>query len=194
MCSDGNCVYLIGGMEGDKCRNDCYQYNPENNTWSSLAPMNSERSQAGIVYFDEKIYVFGGSTLNRCLSSCEVLSLTTNEWTSCPAMKECRRGCGAVVYRDQIWIIGGSNGVSVLTSIEIFNPQTNEWLMNINNNQISLHIARIGLGVTVCQDKIYAIGGFDGRTFLKSVEVYDEFTRQWRLNYQNSIKSSEIDE
>jgi len=97
MCSDDNYIYLIGGMEGDICKNDCYRYNPKDNTWSTLASMNSERSQAGIVYFNEKIYVFGGSTLNRCLSSCEILTLAMNEWKLGPIMKECRRGCGAVL-------------------------------------------------------------------------------------------------
>jgi hypothetical protein len=189
MCSDDNYIYLIGGMEGDICKNDCYRYNPKDNTWSTLASMNSERSQAGIVYFNEKIYVFGGSTLNRCLSSCEILTLAINEWKLGPIMKECRRGCGAVLYEKKIFIIGGSNGITALTSIEIFDPITNEWLMNINGNQNGLNLPRIGVGVTVCCDKIYVIGGFDGRTFLKSIEMYDENTQKWRLSSNNLHKS-----
>ncbi|CAF4717683.1 unnamed protein product, partial [Rotaria magnacalcarata] len=81
-------------MEGDKCKSDCYRYDPKDNTWSRLAPMNAERSEIGIVYFSDRIYVFGGSTLSRCLSSCEVLTLSTNEWNMGPSMKESRRGCG----------------------------------------------------------------------------------------------------
>jgi N-acetylneuraminic acid mutarotase len=192
MCSDDNYVYLIGGTEGDICKNDCYQYNPNDNTWSTLASMNSERSQAGIVYFNEKIYVFGGSTLNRCLSSCEILTLSTNQWKNGPTMKESRRGCGAVLYHNKIFIIGGSNGITSLTSIEIFNPITNEWLININGNSNQLNIPRIGLGVTVCCDKIYVIGGFDGRTFLKSIEIYDENTQQWRLTFNELEKNTQI--
>jgi len=189
MCSDDNYVYLIGGTEGDICKNDCYQYNPKDNTWSTLASMNKERSQAGIVYFNGKIYVFGGSTLNRCLSSCEILTLSTNQWKNGPTMKESRRGCGAVLYHNKIFIIGGSNGITSLTSIEIFNPITNEWLININGNSNQLNIPRIGVGVTVCCDKIYVIGGFDGRTFLKSIEIYDENTQQWRLTCNNLNQS-----
>jgi N-acetylneuraminic acid mutarotase len=195
MCSDENYVYLIGGMEGDKCKNDCYRYNPKDNSWSTLASMNSERNQAGIVYFNDKIYVFGGSTLNRCLSSCEILTLSTNTWTNGPSMKESRRGCGAVFYQNKIFIIGGSNGITSLTSIEIFDPITNEWLSNSNGNQIELNIPRIGVGVTVCCDKIYVIGGFDGRTFLKSIEIYDGNTQQWRLsstNHNKQLKKEEI--
>ena len=181
MCSDEQYVYLVGGMEGDHCKNDCYRYDPQENYWSMLAPMHSERSQAGIVYFDRKIYVFGGSTLNRCLSSCEILDLSTDQWLIGPSMKESRRGCGAVLYQKKIFIVGGSNGITSLTSIEIFDPINQEWLMNINGYQNELNMPRIGVGVTVCSEKVYVIGGFDGRTFLKSIEVFDEESQKWRL-------------
>ncbi|UJR37422.1 hypothetical protein I4U23_030125 [Adineta vaga] len=193
MCSDDNYVYLIGGIEGDKCKNECYRYEPKNNTWATLAPMNKERSQAGIVYFNEKIFVFGGSALNRCLASCEILTLSTNQWTMGPTMKESRRGCGAVLYHNKMFIVGGSNGVASLTSVEIFNPITHEWLLNVNGIRNELNIPRVGVGITVCCDKIYVIGGFDGRTFLKSVETYDEENHQWRLDYNTkSDKNTQI--
>lgn len=187
MCSDGQFVYLIGGIEDDKCKSDCYRYDPSGNSWTKLAPMNSERSQAGVAYFQEKIYVFGGSTLTRCLSSCEILTLSTNEWSVGPAMKESRRGCGAVLYHEKMFVIGGSNGVTSLVSVEIFDPKTNEWQVNLNGYSNDLNVPRIGLGVTVCCDRIYAIGGFDGRTFLKSIEVYDDSTHQWHMNRLDGI-------
>lgn len=187
MCSDGNYLYLIGGIEGDKCKNDCYRYDPKKNSWKALAPMNSERSQAAVVYFQNKIYVFGGSTLNRCVSSCEMLTLSSNQWSTGVAMREARRGCGAVLYQKKIFIIGGSNGVAPLTSVEIFNPISNEWLMSFNGLQSELNVARIGVGVTVCCDKLYVVGGFDGRVFLKSIEIYDDDTQQWHLNHRNPL-------
>ena len=187
MCSDAQFVYLIGGIEGDKCKSDCYRYDPQGNSWTKLPAMNSERSQAGVVYYQEKIYVFGGSTLTRCLSSCEILTLSTNQWSFGPAMKESRRGCGAVLYHEKMFVIGGSNGVTSLVSVEIFDPRTNEWLVNLNGYSNDLNVPRIGLGVTVCCDRIYAIGGFDGRAFLKSIEVYDENTQRWHANLLHPI-------
>jgi hypothetical protein len=188
MCSDNHYVYLIGGIEGDKCKNDCYRYDPKENRWSRLASMISERSQAGVVYYNEKIYVFGGSTSNRCLSSCEILTLATNQWSIGSSMKEHRRGCGTVLFHDQIFVIGGSNGVASLTSVEIFDPKTYEWLINVNGFTNELNVARVGLGIAICNNRLYAIGGFDGRTFLKSIEVYDENKYQWYLNNQPTIK------
>jgi Kelch motif len=136
MCSDDTYVYLIGGCEGDKCKNDCYRYDSKTNLWSALSPMNRERSQAAAVYFNGKLYVFGGYTSNRCLSSCEILTLSTNEW-----------------------------------------------IISINGIQNELNIPRVGVGITVCKEKLYVIGGFDGRNFLKSIEVYDENSQRWKLSY-----------
>ena len=136
--------------------------------------------------------MFGGSSATRCLSSCEVLTLATNQWAVGATMKETRRGCGAVLYHNKIFIIGGSNGVTSLTSVEVYDPTSNEWILNVNGIRNELNIPRVGLGVTVCSDKIYAVGGFDGRTFLKSVEVYDETTHQWRLNCPNLHKSDKL--
>lgn len=190
MCADEQYVYLIGGIEDDICKSDCYRYDPTENKWTVLSSMQHERSQAGVVYFDQRIYVFGGSNFNRCLASSEIYSCTTNKWTTGPTMKECRRGCAVALYHQKIFVLGGSNGVMSLTSVEIFDPKTNESLIHLNGYPNRLNIPRIGLGVAVADDRLYAIGGFDGRTFLKSIEVYDEQTHQWTLNHR-SRKTSE---
>ncbi|CAF3078570.1 unnamed protein product [Rotaria sp. Silwood2] len=191
-CSDDSYVYLIGGCEGDICKNDCYRYDPEKNQWSTLGSMNCERSQAAAVYFNGKIYVFGGYKSSRCLSSCEILTLSTNEWSIGPTMRENRRGCGAVLYEKKIFIIGGSNGVTSLTSIEVYDPITSEWIININGMPNELNIPRVGVGITVCNEKLYVIGGFDGRSFLKSIEVYDKINQRWKLSNNNHNKSEKM--
>ncbi|CAF0897373.1 unnamed protein product [Adineta ricciae] len=186
MCNDDSYIYLIGGCEGDKCKSSCYRYDPDTNQWSTLNEMSYERSQAAVVHFNGKLYVFGGYQSNWCLSSCEILNLTTNEWSLGPAMRENRRGCGAIVYENKIFIVGGSNGVTSLASIEIFDPITNEWISHINGHCYELHIPRVGVGITVCQEKLYVVGGFDGRSFLKSIEVYDENDHRWKLSQNKS--------
>lgn len=185
MCTDGQFLYLIGGLEGDKCKNDFYRFEPQTDQWISLPSLQQERNQAAAVYFDKKIYVFGGSALNRCLSSCEIFHLSSNRWSFGASMKENRRGCGAILYHDKIFVIGGSNGVTALTTVEIFNPITCEWLVHINSFSHRLNIPRIGLGVGICHDRLYVIGGFDGRHFLKSVEIFDENAQQWSTNRSN---------
>ncbi|CAF1096974.1 unnamed protein product [Didymodactylos carnosus] len=182
MCADNNSMYLIGGCEGDLCKNECYKYDPIDNLWSQIAPMRSERSQAAVVYLDGKIFVFGGYTV-KCLNTCEVYSIEQNSWSDLPSMKEYRRGAGAVVYRGKIFVVGGCNGPSSLTSVEIFDTKLNEWQIGPE-----LNIPRAGCGVIVCgEQNIFTCGGFDGRTFLKSIEVFEMHKEvpleigQWRM-------------
>ena len=52
-----------------------------------------------------------------------------------------------------------------LTSAERYNPETDEW-----ETIASLNVPRRALSAVTLPDGIYAIGGFDGQTYLSSVE------------------------
>lgn len=42
-----------------------------------------------------------------------------------------------------------------------------------------MKIARSALSVTVLDNRLYAMGGYDGANFVASVEVYDPLTNRW---------------
>lgn len=48
MCELGGYLYIIGGAESWNCLNSVERYNPENNTWTLMAPMNVARRGAGV--------------------------------------------------------------------------------------------------------------------------------------------------
>lgn len=41
-------MYVIGGAESWNCLNTVERFNPENNTWTLIAPMNVARRGAGV--------------------------------------------------------------------------------------------------------------------------------------------------
>lgn len=48
MCELDGFMYVIGGAESWNCLNSVERYNPENNTWTLIAPMNIARRGAGV--------------------------------------------------------------------------------------------------------------------------------------------------
>jgi kelch-like protein 20 len=63
-----------------------------------------------------------------------------------------------------------------LSSAERYNPQTNQW-----SPIVAMNSRRSGVGLSVVNGLLYAVGGFDGTTYLKTVEVYDPDQNQWKL-------------
>lgn len=49
VCELNGFVYVIGGAESWNCLNSVERYNPANNTWTLVAPMNVARRGAGVV-------------------------------------------------------------------------------------------------------------------------------------------------
>lgn len=48
VCELEDFMYVAGGAESWNCLNSVERYNPENNTWTLVAPMNVARRGAGI--------------------------------------------------------------------------------------------------------------------------------------------------
>lgn len=62
-------------------------------------------------------------------------------------------------------VVGGWCSRDAISSVERYDPQTNEWRM-----VASMSKRRCGVGVSVLDDLLYAVGGHDGSSYLNSVE------------------------
>lgn len=58
----------------------------------------------------------------------------------------------------------------------ISSPITNSWAPIV-----AMTSRRSGVGLAVVNGQLYAVGGFDGTAYLKTIEVYDSESNQWRL-------------
>lgn len=83
-------------------------------------------------------------------------------------MSLARSGFGAVATDSEILAIGGFNRSGCLDSTESYNSITNLW-----KSRERVVGVRGRLCTAVVEDKVYAIGGSDGRRELSSVEVHD---------------------
>ena len=90
-------------------------------------------------------------------------------------MNESRDELSVCLGKDEkIYAIGGFGTANQesLKSVEVFDLKTEKW-----SYAPSLKTARRALAAATLADGIYAIGGFDGRHHLSSVEKYEEGSR-----------------
>ncbi|CAI6377263.1 unnamed protein product [Macrosiphum euphorbiae] len=102
-----------------------------------------------------------------------------------PGINESRKCAGFGVINHQfVFAVGGVDGSSS-TSVSMLDvsSQSPSWVP-----MADMLVSRMRLGVGVLDDCIYAVGGSDGDSFLKSVEVCDVITQKWRFLSSMTIK------
>jgi kelch-like protein 20 len=108
-----------------------------------------------------------------------------------------RKHLGCAVYNNWIYAVGGRDDATELSSAERYNPHTNTWspivamssrrsgvsckVINISGFFFMLSVCIDQVGLAVVNGQLYAVGGFDGSTYLKTIEVYDPEQSVWRL-------------
>ncbi|NXI05393.1 NS1BP protein, partial [Pachycephala philippinensis] len=127
VCELGGYLYIIGGAESWNCLNSVERYNPENNTWTLMAPMNVARRGAGVAVRDGKLYVAGGFDGTHAVNCVEMYDPARNEWKMMGSMTTPRSNAGITTVANTIYAVGGFDGNEFLNTLEVYNPESNEW-------------------------------------------------------------------
>ena len=179
-CSSGTCGFAcdVGFMpSGTSC------------VPAPVAPMPTARlGLAAALGADGKIYAIGGFNSSQ-IASVEVYDPTSNTWDTRASMPFARSYLAAAAKDGQIYALGGWDGeiylregksvANSITTVEAYDLATDTWMA-----REQLGIQRLGFGVAVVNDRIYALGGFsDNHTGLgvhmSASEVYDPIANDW---------------
>ncbi len=148
--------------------------------WSLLAksPMITARHNfSAAVDADGAIYAFGGLQLSKTggatlvVGAVERLDVRTLEWNRQNDMPNPRfsHASASLVYQgsSQIWVLGGNLRGQTTASVDAYYTDTNRW-----EPAPSMITPREGHCVGVLGGVPYVVGGFDGSSFLSSVEAF----------------------
>lgn len=102
-------VYLVGGVPNGT---ETLVFDPADQSWTSLAPMQQPREHFAVVAYDDKLWALGGRWEGIMLRSVEVFDPALGTWTEGPGMIDARSGFGAAVVDGAIFVGGG----------EVFDP------------------------------------------------------------------------
>uniref|UniRef100_A0A8C6SSU1 Kelch-like protein 10 n=1 Tax=Neogobius melanostomus TaxID=47308 RepID=A0A8C6SSU1_9GOBI len=181
-----DCIYAVGGFNGHTRLNAAEVFDLEANRWSQIAPMNERRSDANCATLNGKMYICGGFNGTDCLQTAECYDPEINQWTMIAPMTIPRTGVAVVAHAGQIYAVSTFllfdldllfsryDGNVRLCSVETYNPRNNSW-----REVASMFTPRSNFGIEVVDDRIFAVGGFNGLNTTVNVESYDHLLNTW---------------
>ncbi|XP_010877467.3 kelch repeat and BTB domain-containing protein 11 [Esox lucius] len=110
VCTMYNYLFVAGGIKGygdkGKVSDRVFCYNPVNNRWSEVRPLNQARSQLKLVSMEGNLYAIGG----ECLFTVEKYDPRTDRWTP---VAQLPKGAFAVAHEattcnGELYVSGGS--------------------------------------------------------------------------------------
>ncbi|XP_064413796.1 kelch-like protein 1 isoform X2 [Latimeria chalumnae] len=173
-------IYAVGGHDGWSYLNTVERWDPQSQLWTYVANMSTSRSTVGVAALNGKLYAVGGRDGSFCLSSMECYDPHTNKWSMCAPMSKRRGGVGVTTCDGFLYAVGGhdapaSNHCSRLSDcVERYDPKTDTW-----TTVAPLSMPRDAVGVCLLGDKLYAVGGYDGQTYLNTMESYEPQLNEW---------------
>lgn len=78
------------------------------------------------------------------------------------------------ILAGMLYVVGGSDGQTTLNSVEMYDPITGNWSFACN-----LGVPRANMGAVVKGRMFFLVGGFGGKSFLKSQEYLSDEAEEW---------------
>jgi len=166
-------LYLFGGTNGRGYLNQTLVYDPAADRWTTRAQMRSPRGFAAAAVLDQAIYVVGGYDGQREYTTCERYLPVRDAWESCAPLAVGRGGLGLTAIAGRLYAVGGGWS-GYLAFGEKYDPAANAW------SPIETPLAGEwrNLAVATVHTDIYAVGGWNGQSYLAVVQKFSPFPFQ----------------
>jgi len=124
----GGKIFVFGGCTGPasspSVTNEVDMYDPQTNTWTTLAPMPTQRASLVAGHSGNLIYAIGGTDGVSALNVNEVYDISGNSWSTNTPMPTARQEAGADSHGGRVHVVGGSTPAygSSSNANEVFKP------------------------------------------------------------------------
>ncbi|CAF1574355.1 unnamed protein product, partial [Didymodactylos carnosus] len=179
-----NYLYVLGTRRSTSEEyKSCYRFSPRTFEWTKLQTLLHDRSRFSATYIDKYIYIMGGfegfkRTTRVYVNTIERYSVENDQWESFSSDGPQLSSLASCAFDNMIYLGGGKNGQ--------WSKIADFYCFDINQKKLehraSMLSARTTHNMTVVDQKILAIGGFDddGNGML-SIESYDVKNDQWTI-------------
>jgi len=122
----GGEYFFYNPSKNSEITNSVEIYNPEEDSWTELAPMRVGRSShSAILLADGNVLIIGGTNSGQKLTSCELYDVSSNTWTDVDSLNYASGWGGSAVLLNngKVLLVGGvGSGIC-----QLYDPSTNEW-------------------------------------------------------------------
>jgi hypothetical protein len=148
-------------------------FDPAADRWTWHTSMPAPRGFAAATTLDKAIYVVGGYDGRREYATCERYWPERDTWEACAPLTVGRGGLGLASILGRLYAVGGGWS-GYLAFGERYDPVANVW----SPVETPLAGEWRNLAVTTFHTDLYAVGGWNGQTYLAALEKYNPFPFQ----------------
>jgi len=186
-CAIAECnglIYLCGGAMGGNMHNisnTVVAYEPYNDVWYNVAPMNTERYTGVASNYNGSLYIFGGQTFVRKYNRhVEKYDPETDTWKKI-SLSPFEFSEGGITNIGDNFIITGTKSESDVSETHIYNTRNNSW-----KRLPDAPVHRYCPGLTDFGPEVYYIGGREAPGY--------GYTNNYKLNCSELIDLSLLDD
>ena len=162
-------VYAVGGYSqgASAYLTRLEVYDPVSNTWATKTSMPVAHSSALVGAVGGKLYVAGGQNDAGVVTATHVYDPNLDAWTTNAPMPFTNGTGDAVVLNGKLYSIGA--GPSPERRVFAYDPASDSWSTNFAPMPTGRH--NLGLGADGDNNKIYAVGGWNG-SYASVLEIF----------------------
>jgi N-acetylneuraminic acid mutarotase len=163
-----NLVYAIGGETDAGVSDQNERYDPERDTWASLAPKPVAVADIGAAVVGGLIYVTGGRVASGGVTDVvEAYDPVRDEWATRAPLPVALSGYALAAFEGRLYVFGGWNGTDFVANVFEYEPASDTWI-----ERTRMPTARGFAAAARAGDKLYVIGGTDAQGASRAVEAY----------------------
>jgi protein kinase-like protein/Kelch motif protein len=117
--SDGRYLYAVGGTADGADQKALERYDPESDSWETLAGMRVARNGLGAAFVGGRLFAVGGETSTEVLDTVESYDPSRDRWSNGDPLRTPRHGMAVVSIGDTLYALGGARGVGHEDSTDI---------------------------------------------------------------------------
>uniref|UniRef100_T1JDR2 Kelch-like protein diablo n=1 Tax=Strigamia maritima TaxID=126957 RepID=T1JDR2_STRMM len=181
VCNLNGSIYVAGGFNSCGYIHCVERYEPEDDHWTSLAPLSETKVGISLAALNDRLYCVGGWDGERGLTSTECYDPAVNQWTRVACLPNKRYGMGAAGVDGRLFVMGGREDTDKWVTKDamlVYDPSSDRWCATDTN-------------VPFCPDEYFMVvwkqqiwlASFKGKQLLSYDSVKDQMIRPEQASY-----------